>query len=207
MADDPQVGGTRPLDPTKNAEDLMGNVGASGITTGGAQQTSASPGDTTKDSTDFRGGVLNDPTKVPANRQDPTQYSDKAYNKQVLRGMSSVAAKNADDEASGRDVPDPTGKDLPPANDGYDKTLEKMGNATQEDAEKNIMTQEAPFENPDNLGAQDAAGGTMSAPETDDDVGEMNERVGLQKDKDGDDPQEVDIAGAIDEAEEEHLHS
>jgi hypothetical protein len=86
--------------------------------------------------------------------------------------------------------------------DGEDSALKQMGNATQEDAQKDIRTDEAPFTHPSNLGQQDAAGGSESAPETDDDVGEMMEKVFGKPDLDGIDPQPVDIARDIDEAEE-----
>lgn len=209
MADDPQdpkFSGGRPLDPTKNAEDLMGEEGATGVTTGGTQQTSATPGDVPKDESVVRGGVIDDPTKVPAERQDPTEYSDSAYNQQTLQGMSGARKQMNNDQASGEEK----GKvmqELPDNQTGEDPELRHYGNATQADAEKNIMAQEAPFTNNDNLGVQDAAGGSESAPESDDDAGDMLERTGTGVDKDGEDPQEVSIADAVDKAEDAHLHS
>lgn len=85
---------------------------------------------------------------------------------------------------------------------GESEELARMGNQTQEDAMREITTSEAPFTQGDNLGEQDAVGGSESAPETDDDVGDMYARVSGKKDKDGEDPQPLDIAKDINEAEE-----
>jgi len=202
MADDVKTG-ARPLDPSRNAEDVMGEAASAGITTGGIQQTSATPGDVKKDESRVKGGIIDDPTKVPVDGQEKTEYSDTAYDKQVADSMSGVHKQIGNDAAS-EEEHGGTVQKLPNNKTGQAPELAAMGNDTQEDAEKDIRTSEAPFTGEENLGQQDAVGGSESAPETDDDVGEMQARVGLGSDKDGEDPQEVSIADAMDKAEEYH---
>ncbi len=89
-----------------------------------------------------------------------------------------------------------------PPQDGLDESLQKLGNDTQEDAEKDTRTSEAPFTGEENLGQQDAVGGTESSPETDDDVDAMRGRMGLSGDTPDEEPRELDTGKEIDDAEE-----
>ena len=204
--DQKKVIGSRPLDPTRNAEDVLGESGATGVTNGGTQQTSATPSDVEKDDTRIRGGELVNAKGGMSQHIDPTLYSDAAYNKQALQGMSGLRKQINSDQASEKEK----GKlmqELADETNGNSSELRTMGNDTQEDAERDITTTEASFTHDHNLGQQDGLGGSESAPESIVDVGEAQERMGLGVDKDGDDPQEVSIADAIDKAEDEHLHS
>jgi len=88
--------------------------------------------------------------------------------------------------------------------DGLDDSLQKLGNDTQEDAEKDTRTSEAPFSGEENLGQQDAVGGSESSPDTDDDVDAMRGRVGLSGDTADEVPKELNTGEEVDKAEEFH---
>lgn len=66
---------------------------------------------------------------------------------------------------------------------------------------KYTTTQDAPYQQPYNQGEQDAVGGTTSDPRTDDDTLEMAQRAGFQPDETSENPQPVDAARDIDNAE------
>ncbi len=72
-----------------------------------------------------------------------------------------------------------------------------------QDGLKYINTQDAPYIHPENTGEQDAAGGSMPDPRTDDDVLEMAQRAGFQMEEDPEHPEEVDMARDINRAEKE----
>ena len=86
--------------------------------------------------------------------------------------------------------------------DGKDDDLHILGIDTQEDAEKDTRTSVTPFSGKENLGQQDAVGGTESSPETDDDVDAMRGRMGLSGDMPDEEPKEMDTGKEIDDAEE-----
>jgi len=194
---------TRPLDPTQNAEDVLGESGATGITKGSSEATSATPHDVDKDDSRVRGGEMSNSKGGHAHHIDPSLYSDKAYNEKTLQGMSGVRKFYNTDDATEDDKGE-TMQELPNNITGEDELLRQLGNDSQEDAEREITTSEAAFTHDHNIGQQDAVGGSESAPESGVDVGEMRERMGLGVDMDGIDPQELSTADAIDEAEQYH---
>jgi len=188
----------RPLDVTQNAEDLMGDTyGMSGITRGGSKQTSAEPDEVPKDDSTVQGGsIIKNPKTTPSTGLTREEVSEKEYNKQTAQNMSATRAAINNDlgsepgESSPVSVhPAPT----PPPTAGDDSA----GNG------KYINTTQAPNNQPENIGEQQAAGGTTSSPGTDDDVGVMASQAGFQySGKDGYENEEVNTAKKIDEAEE-----
>ena len=95
----------RPLDPTVNARDLLGDTsGRIGITTGSPRQTSAEPDEPAnivagEDDITYLAGIDNgkrtQPTGIAKSATDK-----KTYDKQVLKGMSYIAKEEALDDAT-----------------------------------------------------------------------------------------------------------
>lgn len=195
----------RPLDPTRDAADMLGDTsGLTGVTQGGPQQVGAEPDENIQDETYFRGGVIEHPTKNNPTGIPKEALSDKVYNKNTLAGMSSVTQKASEDDASEDERETGMHVKIDVDSDGYSDELHMEGNENAEDAEKDTRTSEAPYQGPENLGQQDPAGGSESAP-TGEDVGEISSRYGLDYDKDDDgegyENDELNTAEQVDEAE------
>src|SRR5581483_1340556 len=94
----------KPLDPTRSREDLIGDTtGMTGVTTGNAQQTSATPNDIPKDQNKdhLPGGIL--PDNIESNASDiiPEEaVNDVEYKKNMLKDMSDVMVAAAEDIAT-----------------------------------------------------------------------------------------------------------
>src|SRR5438309_636610 len=116
----------RPLDPSGNYGDMIGDTqGQTGVTVGSAQQSSAEPSDTVTDvgTANLPGGVQSpsgkqtQPTGIP-----PTAQSDKVYNQSVGQTMSPTAAQAANDTGSY------TGSGSPSTNPGDTQTVQQATN-------------------------------------------------------------------------------
>jgi hypothetical protein len=191
----------RPIDPSTNAEDILGDTsGLYGVTRGSSSTTSAEPDDVSKDSLYFRGGELSEDPNT-SQGQDKTQFSDRYYNKQVLKGMSTIRAGRNDAIASGSDGDTEDIDALPKGNPHVDDVIaSSLGLAHDEDQ---ILSQDSSYHQPYNQGEQSVSGTTPDV-ESDDDTLENVHAVGQQLEEDDEHPQELDIARDIDEAEDYH---
>lgn len=229
MSDDPQKNknvGTntpeRPLDPTQNAGDLFGDTsGMTGVTQGAPQQSSAEPSDKVLDETEIKGGVIQNPTNPSPTGYPKSAVSDKVYNQQVTEGMSSVKREEVEDTAS-----EPVSSQPPQSSDaqqapsispegtvGNDTTVTPVSSEEttppfstsspfgDQDGQSYVNTQNVPYMQPENMGEQDAVGGTTPDPRTDDDTLDMAQRAGFQTGEDSEHPQEIDAGRDIDKAE------
>lgn len=149
----------------------------------------------------------------PSKHQTKDQVSDKIYDNNTLLRMSKDRAKINKDYASEKDAIEEIPSELPEDTSIEERTGEAQdlavkGNETAADAERDTLTSEAPFTHVDNLGEQDALGGSASAPESGEDSDAQGARVGFDHDEnhdgDGYGNDEVDIAEQIDKAEEYH---
>lgn len=208
----------RPLNPTKNAADLIGDTsGMSGITQGSAQQTSAEPTARTQDESSIQGAGLIQHVSDPNPTGIPKEaVSDTIYAQNTAQGMSEVTKKAASDAAAEPDPLTPSSQHsgvyvsvAPQASaSGQMKTNPSQPTPTQPaDFGKQTdttypTTQDAPYMHPDNQGEQDAAGGTTSDPRSDDDTLAMAQRAGFQTNEDPEHPQPLDAARDIDQAEQ-----
>lgn len=150
------------------------------------------------------------------NKETSEELSEEdIYGNQVKFGMSGVAVSAINEAATESDGEDPDELDdeedflsLREGPDGHAPELEALGNENASDAERDIRTSEAPFTGEENLGEQDALGGTEPAPESgSEDAGAWMERTwGRDPDPDMDDPQEVST-DKLDEDEQKILDS
>lgn len=219
---DPKVP-ERPLDPTRNAQDIFGDTaGMTGVTQGAKQQSSAEPEDTIRDTTMIKGGVIQNPTQASPGGYPKSDVGTDEYNQQVLNGMSSVAANAAN--AANDSASEPTNTDTTPNSSPNPTTPEdveltkdatislhpdehaiRTGVADDFGKQQNtrfVTTQDAPTMQPDNAGESDAVGGTTPDVRSDDDTLEMAQRAGFQTDEDLEHPQPLDAARDIDQAEQ-----
>jgi hypothetical protein len=193
MKQDSQHIAERPLDPTRDAEDFLGDpTGRTGVTTGDPRQISAEPDEVDKDTSVLRGGEVEDPTHSNPTGIPEEDINDAVYDKKVLQGMSNVRIAVNDDLASEEENPASRSESGPdtPVDFNYDADFSKD------------------MQNSDHGSGEDNASGTTSDPESDDDVGNMMARVtGHDPDPNMDNPQELGIAEEIDEDEDAHLHT
>lgn len=196
----------RPLDPSRSAQDLIGDVtGLTGITTGNPKVVSAEPEDD-ENNLDLEhepGGVL--PVKNPPSESlgvPKESYNEKVYEKNSEEEMSVTAAKNAEDVASEEEKKkddNPSGiKDAVTLQGA--QTVVSDENATQ-DLSQDDQTNIAYMTEPSIAGEQSVSG-DMPTPDSDDDTLANAQAVGTQTHEDPEHPEEIDIARDIDEAEE-----
>jgi hypothetical protein len=213
----------RPLDPTRNAQDMFGDTsGMTGVTQGGLQQSSAEPSDTLQDTTEIHGGVIQNPTHPSPTGYTKSEVGSDEYKQAVQQGMSNEARNNVTDVATEPSQTDQTANANPDPVSPQDITLTQGGDSgnTQapdtahamntgvstamgdQDGSRFVNTQDAPYKDPESTGEEDAAGGTTPDVRTDDDTLEMAQRAGMQPDEDPEHPKPVDIARDVDNAEE-----
>jgi hypothetical protein len=184
----------RPLDPTRDAEDLLGDpTGRAGVTTGDPKHTSAEADEVDKDGSAIRGGEIDDPQQINPTGVSLDSIDDEADDAKTFDGMSDVrAAVNNDlateEETLSTAIASAIDPDDDPMEDDEDYATPISKNAVSADHDS---------------GEDDAAGGTAADPASDDDVGEMMKRVtGEDPDPDMDNPQELGLGEKIDEDEE-----
>jgi translocator protein len=191
---DSQTIDKRPLDPTRNAEDVLGDpTGRAGVTTGDPRQISAEPDEVAKDDSVIRGGNIGDPANTKPSGFTDEQLDEAAYDKNTLDGMSGTRAAANKDLASEEEV-----------NSSNENTEGGINSDFNYDANfsKNM------HDSDHGSGEDDAAGGTTPDVESDDDVGDMMARVtGQDPDPNMDNPQELGLGDEVDKDEDEHLHS
>jgi hypothetical protein len=183
----------RPLDPTRDAEDFLGDpTGRTGVTTGDAGQISAEPDEVDKDDSVIRGGEIDNPThRNPTGILEET-INDAAYNKQAVNGMSGTRTALNNDLASEKENAQPE---------------DKPGNGTQTDFNYDADFSKTMHDS-DHGSGEDEASGTTPDVESDDDVGDMMARVtGHDPDPNMDNPKELGMGEETDEDEDAQLHS
>ena len=212
MTDDKNKGlkggaSAQPMDPTTNAEDFLGDTtGLTGVTTGSAGKTSATPNDKPMDDNKnhLPGGIQESFTNEDTGRRlSPELYDTEEYDKNTLKGMSHVKVAEAEDLATEKDTESNDSEASPIDADVIPFTVNKQ-NASGDDspAADDINTSQAPFMHPSNEGQQSISGSEPD-PTSDDDTLDAAHAVGSQLNEDDsmEHPQELDIARDINQAE------
>lgn len=204
-----QKGGAsaQPMNPTTSGEDFIGDTtGLTGVTTGSAGKTSATPNDTQKDENKnhLPGGIQEPTTQEETGRRlSPELYDTEEYDKNTLEGMSQVRSDEVEDLATEKDT---EGSDM--HKEPFDPNL-KPYTVNKQDAPgddtpgtEDMNTASAPFAHPSNEGQQSISGSEPD-PTSDDDTQAAAHAAGMQLNEDSDmeHPQEIDLARDIDEAE------
>jgi hypothetical protein len=204
-----QKGGTaaQPMNPTTGAEDFIGDTtGLTGVTTGSAGKTSATPNDKQKDENKdhLPGGIMESTNQEDTGRRLSEElHNTEEYDKNTLRGMSDVKAAEAEDLATEEDtkLSDTNVDPVDPNASPY--TVNKQ-NASGDDSPgtEDINTAQAPFTQPSNEGQQSVSG-SETDPTADDDTQAAAHAAGTQLDEDSDQehPQELNLGRDIDKAE------
>jgi hypothetical protein len=200
MADDPQQTEDkkipeRPLDPTRDASDIMDPAGRIGVTAGDPKQISAEPDAGVIDETAIRGGVIDDPTKVNPTGIAPDSENDALYDKHAAAAMSSTRAAINDDAASEeeRDVA---------------TTARVLKEIEDDDTPARGTAGAGPAPDPEDIPAEESGENTASGSATDPEVvppdagSLMAQYTGNDPDPDMDNPQELGIGGEVDTDEE-----
>lgn len=214
MTDDKNKGlkggaAAQPMDPTTNAEDFLGDTtGLTGVTTGSAGKTSATPNDKSMDDNKnhLPGGMQESTTNEDTGRRlSPELYNTEEYDKNTLKGMSQVRAAEAEDLATETDTESRENDTSPMDANATPYTVNKQ-NASGDDSPgtDDINTSQAPFTHPSNEGQQSISGSEPD-PTSDDDTLDVAHAVGSQLDEDDsmEHPQELDISRDIDKAEQD----
>lgn len=211
----------RPVDPTRNAQDMFGDTsGMTGVTQGGLQQSSAEPSDRLRDTTEIKGGVIENPTHPSPSGYPKSEVGNDEYKQAVQQGMSNEARAEATDTATEPSPTDQAAGEATSPTTPQDVEMTKGGGSQMSDPThsqelqtgvapdlgkqldtKYNETGDAPYEQPENTGEEDAVGGTTPDVRTDDDTLEMAHRAGMQPDEDPEHPEPVDIARDVDRAE------
>lgn len=200
MSDDQKQ---KPLDPTRSGEDVIGDTtGLTGVTTGSASQTSATPQDEQKDENkDHLPGGINDTS--PANLP-PEAHATEDDDKRALTGQSDEREALNKELASEDEVAPSEEADVDIEDAALEGKTVNVQNAAGDDSPNSdrVNTLTAPYQHPENLGEQ-AANASASDPTSDDDMLQNAHAAGMQMDEDEEHPQELDIARDIDKAEED----
>jgi hypothetical protein len=174
--------GTPAIDPTTQADDLMGDTsGLTGITVNKTQS------DTAQDS----GSVAN--TNIGSSKS-----TDVSEEKQPVSYQSDTMKDRAEDIATEEEdnpqlLRDYADNDIPPGNEGQQSNEERLS------AEADNMMQKRMA--PPSVSGEQSVSGDMPDPESDDDTLQNAQDMGMQLDEDDEHPQEIDIARDIDRAE------
>lgn len=199
-----------PLDSSRSGEDFIGDTtGLTGVTTGSAQKTSATPNDTQKDENKdhLPGGIITTPNiKQETGGRLPTEIdNEEEYAKHTLQNMSPTKAAEANDLASESDDTSSDDQNIP--NRAHVQEDTEPYQVNKQDASGDDApgvgyhnTSSATFSQDDNLGEQSVSGSTPD-PTADDDTLANAQAVGTQLHEDDEHPQELDIARDIDKAE------
>lgn len=204
----------RPLDPTRDVSDIVGDTtGFTGMTTGNPKDISAEPGDIPSDVAHLPGGIqdVKDPPEgslgVPKD-----SYSKKIYDKKINEGMSAPYAEisqNLDSDTLEEAVESSNNSQSGITEQGA-QTVNSDENARKDDileigTNADPLTEDqgefAAEVSPEEAGEQSVSG-DMPTPDSDDDTLANAKAVGTQLDEDEEHPEEIDIARDIDEAEE-----
>lgn len=197
----------RPLDPSRNASDLMGDPsGMTGWTVGSGQDTSAEPTEEQTSTDNLPGGILQHETSHPPTGTPKEAVSSKVYEKNNLQEMSREKAAEAEEMANEAEsftsVSDIVGsneeEDQPDTYDPSKLRKDEVGGNRPI-----INTESAPYVNPENIGEQDVSGSTPD-PSSDDDTLYNVQAVGGQQGEDSEHPKELDTG--LDESEEYIRH-
>lgn len=199
----------RPLDPNKNASDLMGDPsGMTGWTVGSGPDTSAEPTEEQPSTDNLPGGILQDESSHSLTGIPKEAVSDKIYNQNTWTGMSQEEGKVSDDRAeegeqftSVTDMVRNTDEtdEFPDTYDPNALKRDEVGNDTP--GFSGVNTESAPYTHPENIGEQEVSGSTPD-PASDNDTLANAQAVGTQLDETSENPQEVDLGEDIDKAEE-----
>jgi hypothetical protein len=199
----------RPMDPSKSGEDFLGDTtGLTGVTSGSAAGTSATPQDTKKDENKnhLPGGITigrgktDDIGEIPA-----TAIDEDAYNADIIKGMSQARIDAINDIASEDDTPDHSSETVSDEEIEKDAIGVNIQNAAGDDSpgSEDVNTETAPYQQPENIGEQ-AASGSESDPTADDDTQAnafgMGEQLG--EDADEENPQPVGLGEDVDKSED-----
>lgn len=211
----------RPLDPTRNAQDMFSDTsGMTGVTQGGLQQSSAEPSDKLRDTTEIHGGVIQDPTHPSPTGYPKSEVGNDEYKQAIQQGMSNEARAAATDIATEPSSTDQTGNTAPQPTTPQDVELTKGGEnekldqtraealqtGVSPDFGKQLNTKynetgDAPYVQPENTGEEEASG-TTPDPRSDDDTLQAAQQAGMQVGEDPEHPEPVDIARDVDRAEQ-----
>lgn len=202
----------RPIDPTTNASDIFGDTrGMSGATMSTPATSGAEPEDVIQDDSTFRGGVLPQAENNSGIKRDQT--GQKEYEKAVFQGMSQAAADRGEDIAREDEITPPPQEDTainpssPKSSFGDLRSTDtgptnSVASPHEDTGDHDPLTQDADNRQPYNVGESDAVGGTTPDPSSDDEALAMAQRAGTQLNETGENPQELDIARDVDEAEQ-----
>lgn len=185
----------RPLDPTRDASDIMDPAGRIGVTAGDPKQISAEPDAGVIDETAIRGGVIDDPTKVNPTGIARDTEDDALYDKHAAAGMSATRAAINDDLASEDEEVDHATESV--REEAEDDTTPAQGTAGS-----------APTTDPEDIPAEESGEETASGSATDPEVvppdagSLMAQYTGNDPDPEMDNPQELGIGGEVDTDEE-----
>lgn len=206
----------RPLDPSRNAQDLIGDTsGLTGITTGSPKQSSAEPTDTAQleNTAHLPGGVEDLPGKTELGTPSDATNS-KLYISKTQEGMSDTYKSKAEELASGRKNivsgdQSAIANDTAKAHEEQDRPKKFLTNPAQFPAgvaggQVTTANRQVPHVSVPSSQGEQSVSGDMPSPESDDDTLANAQQVGSQVDEDTEHPEEVDIARDIDEAEEWH---
>jgi hypothetical protein len=200
---------TRPLDPSRSGEDLLGDTtGLTGVTTGSAMGTSAIPDDAKKDDNKnhLPGGVMTGKGETDDIGEIPdTAIDEHAYDADVAKGMSQARVDAINDIASEDDVPDHSQAGVSDDEIEKDAIGVNIQNAAGDDSpgSNDVNTETAPYQQPENIGGQSVSG-SESDPTADDDTQAnafgMGEQLG--EDADAENPQPVGLGEDVDRSED-----
>jgi hypothetical protein len=196
----------RPLDSTRSGEDLIGDTtGMTGITTGKTSYTSSTPTDDKKDENKnhLPGGLMDNNDSDASDSTMPiTSDKQEKHNAQI--GLSDARMDRVNDIASEPDEKETTDlmlNDKATPDTDNEKLHDALSDTSLED--NTINTTSAPYAQPYNQGEQSVSGSTPD-PDADDDTLANAQAMGTQLEEDEEHPQELNLAGDIDKAEEYH---
>lgn len=186
MSDDKKPVNERPLDPTRDAADIIGDTtGLTGMTTGNPKNISADPDDIPPDLSHEPGGVLDVKNPPPGSLGVPREsYDEKAYDEKIEQGMSTTEASAVEDIAE-------------------EEEHASASDTEQQGVQKSVSSENTVRNVAPSVAGEQSVSGDMPSPEADDDTLANAQAVGTQVDEDTEHPEEIDIARDIDEAEEE----
>lgn len=197
----------RPLDPSRNSSDLMGDPsGMTGWTVGSGEDTSAEPTEKQPSTDNLPGGILQNETTHPPTGTPKEAVSTKMYDRNNLQEMSREKAAEAEEMADEAEsftsvsdmVRDTEDEDQPDTYDPSKLRQDEVGRIGPI-----INSESAPYVNPENIGEQEVSGSTPD-PSTDDDALYNAQAVGGQQGEDSEHPKELNTG--VDESEEYIRH-
>lgn len=179
----------RPIDPTKNAQDVFGDTsGLTGITTSSPQEGGADPTEKIPDSSNLPGTLVNEPKATPTYGIPREATSNKVYKQNVRHGMSEDEGKDSDERAAENETPN--------TND-YEQTLDIDDITQQGQPDEKYTKPTVP-----SVVGEESISGDMPTPDADADMEQAAQDVGTQEEEDTEHPEELDIGRDIDKAEE-----